>query len=380
MSAMRIGTLVSTFVLAGCNRSTALPPSGGVDLGVGDTTDLAVARDLAVRDLATRDLATRDLATRDLTTPDLTTRDLATRDLASTDLAFPPAPPFDGVCTPGAMGTSVYDPDCIYLFGTLQQGACFVDAFVYPPNPDDWVVGFGCYADQGLIRPDNGRFLYTEAIVATGGPLEFTVDDGPGFAQYPTMPQANDTDLQAGCPQGVWHIYAFRDGTPAWRCYNSPTVLHIGDAASTRTLTGNPIAFGAGRAVLVDEGSVLAIVDATSRTPVAGVPSSYSVVTARSTADGFRVVLEASDGTATLYKTDLTGAATSLGSYTRGTAFTSIRGCVLEPGGALQCFTQETPGLHDYITRFSISAAPVMLYDEALHTVKIHGSQLVTGP
>jgi len=41
------------------------------------------------------------------------------------------------------MDCSVFDPDKVYLQGTLQEGASYLDAICAPETPDAFCVGFG---------------------------------------------------------------------------------------------------------------------------------------------------------------------------------------------------------------------------------------------
>jgi hypothetical protein len=362
------GTLV---VAAACNHGALLLPNDAA------TSDPTVAQDLGARDLSIRDASEPDLAHRDLAIGDYA----VAPDLTSTDLAPPPPPAYDGVCTPGAMATSVYDPDCVYLEGTLSEGACYRDALVFPAAPDDYVTGFGCYAGEGMIRPTDGRFLYTDYLGGTDVGLAFTVD-AVATTAYPSAPSSNDLPIATpGC--GVWRLDTFRDGTLAWRCYNSGTELRIGDGSTTLTLPGTAYAFGAGRAVLAADGGGLAIVDLDGKVAVTGLPSFTSVAAARSTPNGFLAALVSGSGTPATYSLfDIAGDGTAAarGAYQLGSS--SMRGgCVLEPAGAMVCFTDDPSKVfHDTITRFSTIDPPTLVYDEDLHTVKIHISYLVTGP
>jgi hypothetical protein len=363
MSATRV--LICALVLVGCNRRTALPPSGN-NPGV---ADLAVAPDLGGLDLATRDAA-RDLAPHDLAPRDLT----PPPDLTSPPDLLPALPlPFDGVCTPNAMATSVYDPDCIYLVGTLSQGNCGADVFVYPGAPDDYVAGFACDDPRGMIRPTDGRFLFTTSNGSIDVAYAFTAGG----------PISNDLPIATpGCPYGVFHVDTFRDGTLAWRCFNTTNVVHIDDGSTMLTTPNGAYAFGPGRAVLAGDGAGLSIVDPSGKTPVTGLPSFVAVAAARSTPDGFYVALGTANTplSAALYEIAMAGAATKRGDYQLDNSWVRP-GCALEPGGAMVCFTNRpSQGLDDTITRFTTTDAPTVIYDESLHPVKIHISYLITGP
>ncbi|CAN5908023.1 hypothetical protein BH11MYX4_BH11MYX4_05100 [soil metagenome] len=56
--------------------------------------------------------------------------------------------------------------------------------------------------------------------------------------------------------------------------------------------------------------------------------------------------------------------------------------CALEPSGALVCINDIDPSDRDAqgVVRFTFNDPPEVLYDERKGTVKIHISQVVTGP
>jgi hypothetical protein len=365
------GCLLAIAALVGCNRALSLPQpdSGGADLASA-AVDGAVPPDLAIA----HDFSRRPDRSVE---PDLGALDLAEVD-QSRPLDLPPPLPFDDVCTPGPMGTGVYDPDCVYLLGTLSEGSCPGDVFVHPSRPDDYVAGFPTCTQGGAIRPSDGRLLYVDGVGLESVAMEFAVDAVSPFSTYVADPAANDTAIPTPlCTDGPWRVGSFRDGTILYLCVNSGSVVRSGD--TTLLSSDDAIAFGAGRAILVDGGFArLAIVEAGQRTAVTGLPSTLNeVVTARSTADGFLVATYDRDlSTYRLFAIDRAGAATARGNYQMagGTR------CVLEPSGALVCFTEGPGSFHDTITRFTTTGAPTVIYDEQLHLVKIHGSYLVTGP
>jgi hypothetical protein len=348
-------------LLAGCN-------SGGLSLNQTD--------DMALGDLASRsDMAawSGDMAMRDFAS---TVADLAkVADLAPFDMA---PPKYDGVCQPAPMWTGVYDPDCVYLWGTLSEGACYRDALVHPANPTDYVAGFTCSTFESDIRPSDGRLMFSEYISGKEVARSFVVDAVSPVTTYPANPGANDFTLPtAGC-QDIRLLHAFRDGTLTYQCSGQNGIFVEGSAAPIM-ITGSPLAFGAGRAILAANGSSAEIVDGAQHTSVTGLPSFTSVAATRSTPSGF--MMAASSGTTfSLYDITLAGVATLRGSYQFG-SHTSYHGCVLDPDGGLVCFTRGTASVfHDTVTRFTTTGMPTLVYDEIPNTVKIHISYLVTGP
>jgi hypothetical protein len=343
----------------GCNTG-GLPLAPAPDLATPTRLDLSLDLSIPI-DLTTSPM---DLGTFDLTT----TLDL--RPLV-------PPPPFDGTCTSAAMGGGVYDPDCVYLLGTLQEGACYRDVLVSPGQPQDYVAGFGCYIDHPLLRPSDGKLIYTDIVSGQDLALSFDVDAVSPFASYPTL--LDDTVLPtAQCPSSVLRIYSFRDGTLAYTCRNSTGQVYVQGSLTPILTQGTPIAFGAGRSMLVYDPPGLAVVEAGQRTTINGLPSVISFRVARSTGTGYLLAAQDS-GYYKLYEISLAGALSVRGTYQTSSAI--LTSCVLEPSGALICFTRGSPpAFPDTVTRFTTNNSPVLIYDEAQNPVKIHISHLLTGP
>jgi hypothetical protein len=52
-------------------------------------------------------------------------------------------------------------PNCVYLIGTLVEGAGFRDVVIHPSQPNKIVAGFGGDTDGPFIRA-NGHLVFTD--------------------------------------------------------------------------------------------------------------------------------------------------------------------------------------------------------------------------
>lgn len=122
-----------------------------------------------------------------------------------------------------AVTGDVFDPDEVYLAGTLEPLTCDRYVIAHPAAPNDAVAGFDCQFDgsTAAIRPTDGRLIYgsaKESVVR-----EFRCDNCPYAGEYPAAPLANDVAVATEpC------------GTPFVHFLVSPTgrVLHHCEAES----------------------------------------------------------------------------------------------------------------------------------------------------
>jgi len=101
--------------------------------------------------------------------------------------------------TPG-----VYDPEAIYLFGTLLPTTCLGNAVALLSQPNFYTVGFGCYVNNTSVQIWNNQLVYHEqsSVIRI-----FVPDDSgstpPAAFKYPEDPAKNDTIVDtAPCPSG----------------------------------------------------------------------------------------------------------------------------------------------------------------------------------
>jgi hypothetical protein len=159
-----------------------------------------------------------------------------------------------------------------------------------------------------------------------------------------------------------------------------------GETTALHTMSGEPIALGAGRAVLQEKpGPALSILTPSGEVAVTGTGAFLRSAAARSvlSGGGFLVALVRSymPWAIDLVRVQVDGSAATVAAYQVGTPTqnTFFQDCRLEPRGAMQCFV-DLGTFHNAIERFTSSTAPEVVYDENGKTVQIHISYLVTGP
>lgn len=292
---------------------------------------------------------------------------------------------------------SKFDPDEVYLFGTLSEGACYRDAIAPVLQPNLAVVGFDCYASplNIVIRPSDGAMLYTNTFEdllrvfhCDGGCRYFVSRD-----TYPSMPDANDDILPTPpCDPDSNRLVAFRvslDGDVVHQCANG--IWH--DAEGNNLTTGREEIFVAGTNgnVLRDDG--IQNLASGTLSPVTGLPDGKPLAV-RAQEDGFWVVVPGS-GAANepeLWHVNFDGISTLVGAYPpppAGLLASSTGGpylpqptVVLGGSGDLWQMAQDQANpLGDAIIRRGIDGVSEVAYHEKEDPfVKIHGSSLLTGP
>lgn len=297
-------------------------------------------------------------------------------------------------CTATAATTAPLDPSCVYLLGTLTPGTVGRTIVIQTAFPDDYRVGFGELAYNAHVRHD-GRLLFIDEPIPNVDPLAYLqVPDVPAHpGDYPSAPLANDDVLSTpACvdPNTTVNRLYQLPGTDAYayQCGHDYGMFHRSDSQTSIDIGNDqPHGFSAGGVALVSHygGDGVRLFDGVTSMPVIGVTK---IVAARWVGDGF-LAASFSNGdsgsfAATLAKVSLAGQVTSFGDYqfdapTQNLAL--FESCVLEAGGALWCIGAKAAGdvgSDNTVVRLTTTAPPTLEYDEAVHTVKIHGGQLIT--
>ena len=296
----------------------------------------------------------------------------------------------DGICTPSPVTTGVYDPDCVYLVGSALPGSAGYDILVDPAVPNVRAHGFGYYFSSPVVRPKDGRLVWR-----TFDELWVFQPDTVALGAQENVVVANDDAVATpGCPEGVAHAFVFPDDSKvAYQCFQSRTnpdfAQHVFvEGASTPLASGGagifPIGVGNKRAVLfrAQANGELSVFDGATKHPVVGSATPGYVAAVRFRGGAFRVAQwRTGDGGSSLdlLRVAVDGTMTVVGTYSLGSPAPSIDRCVLEPSDGLVCFTWGVSE-SDKIVRFSLGAAPQLLFDETGQPVQIHISDLVTGP
>lgn len=302
-------------------------------------------------------------------------------DMATTD---------DHECEPDGLALGTWDPDCVYLLGTLIEGSSGWDVFTHPGTASDVYFGFGDYPSDPVIRPSDGKLIVADFDEV----YEFEPDVvWPIGEQRPDRPAdalANDTPIDAPrCDTvgaGTWRAMSFPDGTLAYGCYNDGGTLYLEGTTDSLEANGEEaVALGAGRRILVDpmDADAVIIQNGTSTT-VTGLRDYERFIAAR-WIDGRFVAAVAHAYTPwdiEMWAIAGDGSASSLGAVQLAPdeVESYFQDCVLDGKGALYCFTTAPGTLSDSITVFTTDAAPDTIYSENGERVAIHISYLATGP
>ena len=277
----------------------------------------------------------------------------------------------------------VFDPERVYLAGTLSEGACYRDAVADYRTPDHAAVGFECEFDErGAVISAAGVLTYTNTF--EDRLREFVCDDCPGFVpgdDYPSDVLDNDPVLATPPCTGDRRALDFRlgpDGARIHRCgLSSPWY----DATGAEILpAGDVLALG-WSAVALTEGEVHDTVSG-EVTPLSNFPSDCRPVTARAgPTPGFRVAVDCEEVTE-LWWVDHAGAAVREGVYPPPPAdYPPWFEGRLAGDGTLVQLARGPETFEDTIIERTVSGRSELIYTEARSpAVKIHISSLVTGP
>lgn len=289
-----------------------------------------------------------------------------------------PAGPSDGVCTPGAMGTGILDPDCAYGLGTLRPGISSYDALGHPSNPHDLIGGFGQLVSPPVVRPD-GRIAFVSYDGAMAGIYLWSktpLIGGPIDLQL--LPHERLSFPRCRTPHKLW-VYP-DDGKTLVYCVEPGGGYFVEGATTPTDFGAAVVAAGARRSVLGSSGALgLVIVRDGIVTPLKPTDFQYIVATRARKTGGFLMAV-ARPPNQELITVDESGDWTVSGAYDLG-AFPIGPECALEGSGALVCITGlgRAPA-HRGMVRYTLDAPPTVQYDEADGPWKFHIPSVVTGP
>lgn len=308
----------------------------------------------------------------------------ASRDDAADAPAPPPAGPSDGVCTPGDVTLGLYDPDCVYILGSTQPGSAYARALFHPSDPTRLAVGWGT-GPTGLTVRSDGKLLFDSFdrnaafVFAPGLPTE-------------TIPQqfARHTLVSTpACSTNPWSIHLHprsgSGGPPGYyQCIQGGSRYYEIGTSTQLDLGGRHIvSIDENGAMLVRAaGNERAIIDGASEHSLVGIEPNNVVQTRSKRGGGFLVAAAVGDDVyfPHLFELDAkTGIASDRGAYHMGSIRLTSE-TVLEPSGALVAYVTLTPPFGDGVVRLRLDAPPEIVFDDSKHAVKLHGTQLVTGP
>lgn len=300
-------------------------------------------------------------------------------------------PAVTNTCSNPWPSPGIFNPDCVYLMGTLEEGAAYLDAIIHPSLPNDVHGGFTMESRHPHIRPTDGRLVFDDENQLLEFHDDVFVANSPPVPAYPVNPLANDVAIAAGGCTTQWPAWLMGffpdDGKAFYSCGGYPIWIEGAPATALSFTLDGLVAVGNGRSQLVRKTSSLVVrlgdgteIAVTGLTGFAGMEKTY----ARFVGTEFLLALFDFGGTSgALWRIALDGKATLVGAYTKGTGpepqWYDAR---LDATGALYFFsTDPNAGFYDdRIERISVGAPRAVIYEEsATKKVKIHASQLVSG-
>jgi hypothetical protein len=303
-----------------------------------------------------------------------------------------------------SIASDILNPGDVYLDGTLQEGACYLDALTHWSDPNSACTGFDCYFDGrgAVIRPTDGRMLYMNTFENVL--REFHADSCPmpAMSAYPSTPLANDSviptpmcSMDAGTSNaGVAGFVVSPEGDVYYHCSGSGATVWYDLAAKAVYDESNGYALqkiARGRMALVGSSSSEKLANLTTGvlTDVAAPPSSPPLTTgsilairARDPAGFWVAVSSGTSGDPDLWEIHPDGTSAKIGSYPPiPTGQSAASSAALDGCGALLQISRGPMTLEDTIVRRQVQGSSQVVYDEATTPlVKIHISYLITGP
>lgn len=246
----------------------------------------------------------------------------------------------------GGTGSSTFAAGKIYIWGTLDDHKCYLDAIAAIETPEVESTGFGCYDSGGtrFIRPTDGRLLYIasdETVRAFAAePLKW--DAANGSWSYPGDTLSNDdivVDRVGECNDSI--------GVADFRIDPGSGAVHYLCTGGWNLPDGTPypndvdlIAVGSkGLRLVRHDFDYKLMTSGGSLVEITGLPLSASFTrrNVRSKGTGFHAVVRPYDSRAELWEISSSGAATRVGTYSAPPArvFSSYNGDILDEHGNL---------------------------------------------
>ena len=301
----------------------------------------------------------------------------------------------------GEVTSDVFDPNRVYLVGTLSEGSCDHTAIAAIECPNSAAVGFECsfdgntfYPNSAQIRPGDGRLLYAHY---RGELREFHCDfcpfrdrngnnyprnvaDNDPVLVHATSPTSSQPEFFVSPSGALFH----RRNDGAWVDETDrivfdeaeSTLLHVGFGAIA--LAGPDRRFDR----LVDR---LADLDGGGSTAVVGLPAREVRSMRAAPPDRFVLLVRGDGGLDAdweLWEIDASATATLRGEYPPfPSGLTQSVEQQLLPNGVLFEMGYDRKTVDDVIVRREIGGASEVVYTEAdLPNVKIHISAFLSGP
>jgi hypothetical protein len=282
-----------------------------------------------------------------------------------------------------------FDPDEVYIFGTLLQGACYRNAVAPVTDPNRALVGFGCYGDTdpAFVRPSDGRLIYSDR--ASRAVYAFHCDGcvyaGSGDP-YPPDPTANDELISTpACPGPAAYFTSFTVTAASEtliKCGNAQ--WYDGDGTAIGAIVG-AVAPKVGHGGTALAGQAVVELATGARAPIVG-PDPFTVLASRAREDGYLVALrpDGAPDVPELWHVAFDGTATLRGTYPSAPPgqLVAIKSALDGSGRLVQFSRDASQPSRDTIIRRSVDGESEVVYDEAnAPVVKLQStSGLFTGP
>jgi hypothetical protein len=296
-----------------------------------------------------------------------------------------------------ATGGDVFDHTKVYLFGTLQQGACYLDAVAQVETPNTYTVGFGCYADdrKAAIRQADGKLVYIDS--QDDKIYEFVADPHPWdseqeVCEYPQDPQGNDgivpTTACDTSNSGPTDFLLSPDDTTVWYWCDG-TYYDENHAAVDWIPVGIPVRRGTSGLLLVDQGfDDFTLYDNTqTEVPITGLPDFSTIIAIRTISSGFRIagINQATDAWE-LYSISNAGSAVLAGTYVAHPDDVTVRLSAwprkLDADGNLYLLAYDNRNgtNDDAVVKLPLTGTASVAYTEdEMPTVRLHGDGVISG-
>lgn len=298
-----------------------------------------------------------------------------------------------GTGVPGCPG--VFDPDTIYLGGTLMEGAGNVATFGPLTDPTHPCVGFTQNLSRGFVRPTDGRLLYfINGHVRAFAPETYTVNPTTNAVNYPPNTQANDPIVSTSyCnnTNGTTDLYDFffvrpDNGDLIYKCYLLGNGTYYDSRGAVTPPNTTIVAAGYGGELLIrgSSNSYIQHPDGGQVPLNVNVPASFVAV--RALPDKFMALyFQSNPGFLYYYEILLTGEVTSR--FIEGPQNTLAR-AALDREGNIYFESTDSTGANDIVIKQTPDGGRTVIYDETPGHASpappvfnfIHASPLLTGP
>lgn len=302
--------------------------------------------------------------------------------------------------------SDVFEPDQVYLLGSLSGVDCAPSAIASLKEPSRESVGFPCGIDRQsvVIRPSDGRLLYLDTMAKKVRVFtldEHPYDTGQGACRYPDNATDNDAEVPTTMCNNSGGPADFRlapDVEGLWyTCANAPGLWFDENDQQLGFLSGSsPLLRGYGGSLLATQGSAgtataasLELYNNGGQVELSDLAQEGDILAVRVLVDGYHVVVQGDgEGTGQIVIIGTDGRVTSGGAYPGLPANVTLdatgAGRAVDADGTLYVAAldnREVPGSHAVVElEPGVTGAVTVVYTEADEPeVGADSAVLVTG-